>query len=155
MKTQILTISLLLALTLSCNKKSETIETEQEVQTEEPKVAVIEKECFELVKGNDTITLSLTSSANNVNGELKYDWFEKDGNTGTYSGIFIGDTLFADYTFQSEGMTSVRETVFVKSGNTLVQGFGDMEEKGNKQVFKDPKKLKFDNSIVLMKSDCK
>ena len=98
--------------------------------------------------------LKIVQNSNNVNGELHYHLKEKDANMGTISGIFIGDTLFGDYTFKSEGMTSVREAIFVRKGNTMVQGMGEMEERNNKQCFKNPKALSFDNSIVLEKIDC-
>ena len=154
MKTRILTSALLFLMMLSCNKKAET-ETVT-VETPEPKPAKDsrDRECFQLVKKNDTIMLNIAQNSNNVNGELHYHFHEKDANMGTISGIFIGDTLIADYTFKSEGMTSVRETIFVRKGNTLVQGIGEMEEKESKQVFKYPKALTFDNSIVLEKIDC-
>ena len=85
---------------------------------------------------------------------MVYNFFEKDKNSGTVSGMFKGDTLYADYTFQSEGTSSVRETVFIKKGNTLVEGFGEITEKDNKQIFKDKKALKFDESVVLNKVEC-
>jgi hypothetical protein len=154
MKIQILTACILLASLAGCNKKAVTPVTP--VAPEPPKETVAaEKECYQFIKGKDTVSLTLAMNANNANGELSYNLDGKDKNTGTFSGIFIGDTLYSDYTFQSEGMTSVRETVFLRNGNTLIQGFGDMTEKDNKQIFKDGKKLKFDHSMVLTKMDCK
>lgn len=65
-----------------------------------------------------------------------------------------GDTLIVDYTFDSEGSESVREVVFLKRNNQLIEGFGDVEEKDGKTVFKDKSKLIFGNSIVFKKVDC-
>lgn len=153
MKTKILSGAILLVFCLACNKKTETTES---VITEptKPETEITQKDCYEFVKGKDTVRLSLVQNGNNVNGELAYNWFEKDKNSGTLSGIFVGDTLFADYTFQSEGTTSVRETAFVKNGDKLTEGFGEVTEKDNKQVFKNPKALKFDSDIVLERTEC-
>ena len=152
MKSKILSVAMLLIVFVAC-KKAETTES---VITEptKPETEITQKDCYEIVKGKDTVKLSLVQNGNNVTGELAYNWFEKDRNSGTLSGIFVGDTLFADYTFQSEGTTSVRETAFVKNGDKLIEGFGEVTEKDGKQVFKNPKALKFDNSIVLERTEC-
>ncbi len=111
------------------------------------------REFFLWTKGKDSVTIEYTRKANNVSGKLRYAWFEKDKNNGTFVGVFDGDTLRADYTFQSEGMTSVREIVFVRNGEKLLQGNGEMTEKDNKVVFVD-RKLDFTNTIELSKTQC-
>jgi len=153
MRTQILVSLIFLAVMISC-KKAETTDAVFTPENEASVAEITGKGCYEFIKGKDTVTLSLVQNSNNVNGELDYHWAEKDRNRGTISGIFIGDTLFADYTFMSEGLTSVREIAFVKKGNSLVEGFGDVVEKDRKQVFTNPKKLNFDGGILLIKTDC-
>ena len=64
------------------------------------------------------------------------------------------DLLIADYSFMAEGMKSTRQVVFKKSGNDLVEGYGEIEEKDNKVVFKNVDSLDFNNSIVLKITDC-
>ncbi len=139
---------------LSCDQKKETeIESEEiDLKNEQP-VVDSARECFLWTKGKDSITMEYTRKANNVSGKLRYAWFEKDKNDGTFVGVFDGDTLRADYTFQSEGMTSVREIVFVRNGEKLLQGNGEMTEKDNKVVFVD-RKLDFTNTIELSKTQC-
>jgi hypothetical protein len=153
MKTNIISAALLLLL-ISCNKKSEVDTVTIGTGRTAPAEVIREKECYQLISNKDTVMLSIVQNADNVNGELVYKLYEKDNNKGTISGIFIGDTLFADYTFKSEGMTSVREAVFVKKGDSLLQGSGEMEEKNNKQCFKQPKALKFENATALTKTNC-
>lgn len=155
MKTRFLILGMIISLA-SCNKKAEDAKVVTEPEIEQPEITAPAKECYEYANGKDTIHLSLTTTnGNNVSGDLKYAWFEKDNNTGTLSGMFKGDTLYADYTFQSEGMTSVRETVFLRKGDELLQGYGDITEKDNKQTFKDKKSVKFDEKMVLKKVVCK
>ena len=140
----------------SCKEKLEEeniVVTEQEM--EQPEI-VAEKECYLWTsKGKDTIKMSIvTANGNNVSGDLQYNFFEKDGNFGKFTGMFQGDTLHATYDFESEGMKSTRESVFLKKGTTLVEGFGEIITVGNKQTFKDKKDLKFDGSVTLNKVDC-
>lgn len=154
MKNRILAFAVVGIFFASCKEKTEEqVVTEQEM--EQPEVSIAAKDCYLFAKGKDTVRMTLvTANGNNVSGDLVYNLYEKDKNSGTVSGMFKGDTLYADYTFQSEGMSSVRETVFVKKGITLVEGFGEIEEKDNKQVFKDKKALKFEGSIILNKVEC-
>ncbi|RZK10843.1 MAG: hypothetical protein EOO46_09100 [Flavobacterium sp.] len=157
MKRSVLAIAVALIVMVSC-KKEETKEevvmptVQDEMPAEEPAVT----ECYSAIIKKDTISLSLTVKDSSLEkGELHYNFFEKDKNQGTLTGTFKGDTLFADYTFMSEGKSSVREVVFLKKGNIFIEGYGDVEEKDNKTVFKDKKKLFFDSKIVLSKTDCK
>jgi len=139
----------------SCGKKEETkVVTEQEM--EQPEITIQDRECFLWTsKGKDTIKMSLTTAnGGNISGDLEYNFFEKDGNKGKFSGLIKGDTIYVTYDFQSEGTNSTRESAFLKKGNTLVEGFGEVETKGSSQTFKDKKALKFDGSVTLNKVDC-
>lgn len=102
----------------------------------------------------DTIQLSLLSTGDSVSGTLRYKVFQKDENNGSIHGNFRADTLFAEYVFQSEGMQSIREVVFLRKNGSLVQGIGPVEEQGNRQYFTDHKQIHFDSGIELRKSDC-
>ena len=56
----------------------------------------------------------------------------------------------------SEGITSNRQVVFLKKGNTYVEGYGDIVDDNNGNViFKDLKQLKFEGNVVLSKINCK
>ena len=118
-------------------------------------VPVTEQVCYSYVKGKDTAELTLITTGIVSTGELKYKWFEKDNNSGAIAGEMRGDTLLADYTFNSEGVRSVRQVVFLKKGDQLLEGFGDVEDRNGKTQFKDLKKVDFSNPITFSKSVCK
>lgn len=136
------------------NKKDETVIPPLEV---EAPMETAKKECYQAVIEKDTITLSVdVNSVNEFKGELNYSYYEKDKSFGTLLGNVKGDTIFADYNFQSEGVTSIREIAYIKKdANTYVEGYGDMVESNGKMSFKDRKKIKFDGNIVYNKIDCK
>jgi len=111
--------------------------------------------CYQYIKNRDTATLSVKAAGNQVSGSLGYNLYEKDKNSGTFTGLVKGDTMIADYTFHSEGKISVRQIALLKQGDKLIEGFGDVQEIKGNMKFKDISKLKFNNSIVFSKIDCK
>jgi hypothetical protein len=110
--------------------------------------------CYSYNKNKDYVMLKITIIDNKVTGDLVYEYYEKDKNSGKINGVIKGDTLFADYTFMSEGLTSLREVAFLIKQNELVEGYGAVEEKEGKTIFKDKSTLEFNNTMVLKKIEC-
>jgi hypothetical protein len=110
--------------------------------------------CYEMVFKKDSAELSINVKDTVVTGTLNFNLYEKDKNKGMIKGVLRDDMIFADYTFQSEGMSSVREVVFKVEDGTLVQAFGDMEERKNKLVFTDKDHLQFQKANPFIKTDC-
>ncbi len=112
--------------------------------------------CYEYVKNNDTVKMTLMSSGPITTGELSYNLFEKDKNNGIFEGELHGDTLIAEYTFNSEGKESIRQVAFLKKGDQLVEGYGDVKAAENgKMMFKNTSTLQFGGGIVLNKVECR
>jgi hypothetical protein len=158
MKKVIVSGLVLMSVLVSCKKEEEKqVET---IPDASEKIVVEEQvsdECYSGSIKKDTILMNLTIKGNEVtNGKLSYKFYEKDKNQGTLVGELKGDTLIADYTFMSEGVSSVRQVAFLKKGNTYVEGYGDVvDDNKGKVTFKDKKQLKFDGNVVLSKVDCK
>ena len=55
----------------------------------------------------------------------------------------------------SEGIESVREVVFIKTINGWVEGYGEVDDKDGKVIFKNRNKITFDNNVVLKETACK
>lgn len=156
MKKLVLVVAVAMVLMVSCKKETKEEIAVPTMREEIPAEESAVRECYSGIIKKDTILLSLSVKNSSLEeGELHYNFFEKDKAHGTLTGTFKGDTLFADYAFMSEGKQSFREVIFLKKGNIFIEGYGDVEEKGNKTVFKDKKKLFFDSKIVLSKTDCK
>ena len=113
-----------------------------------------EKNCYANYSLKDTVKLELVKNENIISGTLSFKYFGKDENIGTFAGVMRGDTLVADYTFMSEGVTSVRQIAFIKLDNTLVEGYGDVEEKNGEMVFKNIGKLNFKDGAPLVLGVC-
>lgn len=163
MRHQILLPILLAGFVLSCNSEQANKKTEDSTAVVKTDTAVVAtnapintSDCYQYVKNRDTASLKLNVTGEELTGELSYKLFEKDSNSGKIAGELKGDTIIAEYTFNSEGMRSVREVVFVKKADgKLYEGTGDVMEKGGKTIFKNRSALKFGQSIVFSKADCK
>lgn len=98
--------------------------------------------------------LRLNQRGDAVEGELTYYVREKDSNRGTIVGTMRDDTLFGEYTFQSEGITSIREVAFIRRGDELVEAFGEVEERDGKFVFSDRSLITPNENVILKQTDC-
>ena len=127
---------------------------EQASQTTQAPTVPAGPECYAYRTDTDTVRLTLQTTQPTVTGQLAYRYFEKDRNQGTISGTMHGDTLLADYTFQSEGTTSVRQVAFLRRDIGLVEGFGPMAEHQGKLIFTQPQKLEYDAKYTLLPVPC-
>lgn len=108
--------------------------------------------CYSFEANNNSVSLQMETTGNEVTGSMVYSLAEKDKNTGTFKGTINNNILIADYTFQSEGVESTRQIAFEIKGDQLIEGFGGMNEDGTR--FKDVAQLKFDSTMPLSKVDC-
>jgi hypothetical protein len=159
MKKVLAITTLVLTVLISCKKETTTTEPVQ-ITPSAPKEAEIAEpagdQCYASRLNGYIVALSFNvNSHQEVNGKLSYNLTGKDKNEGTLIGNMKGDTLVGDYTFMSEGVSSVREVVFLQREGTLIEGYGDVVDSNGKVSFKDKSKLKFEQKNVLTKVDCK
>ena len=158
MKYSFLVLFLAVIIIASCNnvpKKSTEITTVKDtVKTAENKIMIPVSSCYSSTTGKDTVTLKVEVFPNVVTGKLSYKFYEKDSNKGEFDGQFHGDTLLADYKFMSEGKLSTRQVIFLIKNNVAREGYGKMEEKNGKMVFKDMKGVSFETGLALNKVEC-
>ena len=151
MKKFIPILTVAAALLSACESK--TTKTDAKLTSEiNPKDSV---QCYQYIKDRDTAALTLNIDDDKVTGSLSYNLFEKDKNNGVIAGIIKGDTIIADYSFQSEGTTSIRQVAWVKKDNQLLEGYGEVVEVDGKTEFKDQSKLSFEKAIIFTKINCK
>ena len=157
MKNTILFFFILIA---GCTSQTREDKTEDVVQDSSVSEKVTPRPllvpgCYSWITKQDSALLKLDVLGNDVSGDLKYFIFEKDNNKGTIRGTLHDSLIVADYTFQSEGMTSVRQVVFKIHGDSLSEGFGDIDMKSDTARFKDISELQFQNERSFIKTDCK
>jgi hypothetical protein len=110
--------------------------------------------CYTWALNKDTALLSIKMAGSGITGTLIYDWNEKDRNAGTLKGIVQDSLVIAQYTFESEGMQSVREVAFKIQRGELVEGFGNYTPTGDTLRFSDITKLKYQSNRPFKKVDC-
>ena len=158
MRYSILILSLASITIASCNnepkKLTNTTTVQDTVKTVENKIMIPASSCYSSTTGKDTFLLKVEVFPNVVTGKLSYKFFEKDSNEGEFDGQLYGDTLLADYKFMSEGQLSTRQVIFLIKNNIATEGYGNMEERNGKMVFKDIKGVSFGKGLSLKKIDC-
>ena len=158
MKYSFLILFLAAIIIASCNsapkKTTETTTVEDTVKTVENIVMIPTSSCYSSTTGKDTVTLKVEVFPNLVTGSLSYKFYEKDSNKGDFEGKLRGDTLFADYKFLSEGVQSTREVIFLINDSVAIEGYGNMEEKNGKMVFKNQREVDFAKGLSLKKNQC-
>lgn len=151
-----LSLLLIVTCTISCNgnepssQRNDTVIEETKVTTHKSPDVI----CFSTT-GTDTVILRINISDSLVSGTLIYKLYEKDSNKGKLEGKLYGDTLIADYKFISEGIESIRQVAFLIKDSMAIEGYGDIEQKDGKTVFKNLKSLDFTHGLPLTKVDCK
>ena len=158
MKYSFLVLFLAAILIASCNneqkKPIETTMVKDTVKTVENKIMIPASSCYSSITGKDTVILKVEVFPNVVTGKLSYQFYEKDSNKGELTGQLKGDTLLADYKFMSEGTQSIRQVIFLIKNNIATEGYGNMEEKNGKMVFKDMRGVSFETGLALNKVEC-
>jgi hypothetical protein len=140
-------IGVLLLIFSSCKMRDET----QAVQINETEA---DSACYVYVQGRDSIKLSLRQRQGKIRGDLQFGFYEKDKSYGTIEGEMKGDTLFANYSFTSEGTLSSREVALLKRDDSFILGSGDIANSGNTDVFKDRETIEFGDGVILKNTDC-
>lgn len=108
--------------------------------------------CYSAMLERDVYTLTITSEhRGTVLGSVSFDNFEKDSSSGTFVGTYNDGLLVGDYSFQSEGMSSVRQLAFQKVDNGFVPGFGEVQVVDDRETFVDTTALSYDNSYTFIK----
>jgi hypothetical protein len=112
--------------------------------------------CYVARITKDVYTMHIESqNGENISGTLDFDNFEKDSSSGSFVGTYRDGILLGDYSFQSEGMYSVMQVIFKKSGDDFIRGYGDLNAEGNR--FTNPSTVIYDPSSALSlfkKEDC-
>ena len=150
-----------LVIILSCNEQrandtsfnatKDTVEGIDEIDTAVKDIAG----CYVSILKHDTALLKINNENGMITGDLAYRRFQKDDNVGTIKGRVEDGLVIAAYTFQSEGITSVREVVFKIEGPNLIEGYGDIDMVGDTAAFKNISQLKYEYAEPFVKGECK
>jgi uncharacterized protein (UPF0333 family) len=147
MKTTILFMLIAAGMITGCNQppasQSNTNDSTTAVTATVPASSTT---CFIKAIGKDTVLLQLVVNDSLVTGQLSYNFYEKDKNTGNITGKIKDNIIRATYHFMSEGQQNVREVTFKLSGNQVFEGVPDSFGKGGAPFFNgSDAALKFDS----------
>ena len=130
----------------ACKQKpAEVNEADQDIKKEY---------CYAYSKDSSEVSLKITVDDNKVLGSLIYHWKEKDNNSGTIAGEMKGDTLFAAYSFISEGLNGTRHVVFLRSDDSFIEGHGDIDPDSGQPDLSNRSHIDFKDGLKLSGVDC-
>ena len=138
----------LIAIATACNQNKPKDNANVESSSESA------KQCYAAVTGKDSAFLSLDTLSSEVKGTLAFNFAEKDDLSGDVRGEFKGDTLFVDYAFKHKEAVSNNPLVFLKVGDKLVQGSGEIETYLGKTYFSNHSQIKFEGGFEFEPTDC-
>ena len=149
---------ILILFAAGCTSQNENSPDTSQLKSSKEKVSAASVEgCYLSVFNKDTSRLKIIANDNRITGALSYKRFEKDSNNGTISGQIKDSLIVAYYTFQSEGIISVREVAFkFDSKGFLREGFGEIviRNTGDTASFKTLSELNFHESPAFVKEEC-
>lgn len=150
-KSSFLIIALCSIIFVSCNSNTKKAELKDSVET----FSMENASCYKAVSNADTATLKFDQKGKKVVGVLAFNFKAKENTNGTIIGEFKGDTLFVDYTFKLKGKGYKNPQVFLKQGDNLMQGSGELEVYVGRTYFKKSVPFIFKNGFVFEPLDCK
>lgn len=104
--------------------------------------------CYVANLSKDIYTLTILSQeGESFEGKLNINNFEKDSSTGSLKGTYRNGILLGDFTFQSEGIESVVQVIFIKAGDNFIRGYGAVDKETGTR-FVDIKNIQYDPSVV-------
>jgi len=140
----------------SCKKnQSQQVDGLPQGQFEKP----ISTQCYKAIYEQDTIDLKINTLKNGkITGNMEMNVFNRAKKLGKIAGEFRGDTLFAAYTFILEAnkqITYKNPMAFLKRGNQLIMGNGEIETTMGASYFVKGKPIEFDRvKYKFSKVDC-
>lgn len=132
---------------IACKNEADTDESTSNMEKSE-----LEITCYSYASTRDTINMKIEKLAENVSGTLDIAYTEKDKNSGTFLGKMKGDTLSALYTFNSEGMQTTREIIFLVKKEQLLEGHGPLNAEGTH--FENRNSITFSTQMPLALVQC-
>ncbi|MBF2708480.1 hypothetical protein [Flavobacterium soyangense] len=138
----------------SCNKNQKDVKATL-ISSEKP----VSVQCYKALYDNDTIDLKInTLKKEKITGNMVMKVFNRAKKIGKIAGEFHGDTLFVAYTFILEAnkqITYKNPMAFLKRGNELILGNGEIETTMGASYFVKGKPIDFDNvKYKFTKVDC-
>jgi hypothetical protein len=136
----------------SVSTEETTSQEASETPTGTTTTNAIPRDCYLADLEGNKIEMEIQYNPEDITGTLTYAFVGKDLNTGTFKGKLENNVLIADYTFQSEGVSSKRQIAFKLIDDQFVEGYGELIKNGTQ--FKDPTQLEFNSNMPLKKVAC-
>ncbi|WP_346237720.1 hypothetical protein ABDK00_001405 [Niabella insulamsoli] len=148
---------ILMLTVIACNTApKEDTENEPKVENVSIDAGAVESnlpQCYVFIAQKDTYALKLAFTDEAVKGTAVYKNHEKDSSHGDVEGAISGDIIHLWYSFNSEGMKSVRELFFKRTGEGLVTGVAEEQTKADSAFVADKDAVRYEGP-TYKPADC-
>lgn len=110
--------------------------------------------CYMRVMDRDTLAASLQQDGDNITGRFTFDNYQMDGSSGSVAGVRDGDIVRLTYTFQAEGMNSVRLLHLKVEDDGLVLGEGKIASRGDTTFYVNDSEISYPSKNKLSSLHC-
>ncbi|MBP6911806.1 MAG: hypothetical protein KBB88_01220 [Candidatus Pacebacteria bacterium] len=113
--------------------------------------------CYAFQSNKDIYTLEIrhehtVEDRTDISGVLSYSNFQKDSSSGSFNGTYSNEVVVGNYSFESEGMHSVRQIAFKKVGDAFIPGYGPSSSIHGVDTFTDTKNIQYEPEQVFVKT---
>ncbi len=115
---------------------------------------VDEMYCFSGEFDDENYLLRIYVEGEEIVGIMEFFLSNNDKKEGTFEGILVGDTIFADLSIQHQDLFLRREVAFLMTSTGLEEGKAEMTESEGKMIFKNHSDLSFGQDLILKPIDC-
>lgn len=155
-KIQLLILPIAIMMISSCNRNQKS--EDQKNQDSIAKANSLNTKrlsCYEAASNADSALLKLEEINGEILGELSFNFFKKEDTFGTIRGAFKGDTLFVDYNYTLKGTTYKNPQAFLRKGDQLIQGRGEISTYLGRTTFSKDTPIDFKQGFVFNLAECK
>ena len=105
--------------------------------------AAMEGTCYAHYLGKDVTAIQIIMDGDKISGYMDWSPNEKDGGHGFIVGTKSGNIITADWTYMIEGSKNTEQIMLKLDGDKLSKAEGELTEKNDKLVLKNPAKAKY------------
>ncbi|TKB98852.1 hypothetical protein [Pedobacter cryophilus] len=155
-KIRLLILPIAIIMISSCNRNLKSADQKNQdsiAMADSLKTKILS--CYEAVSNADSALLKLEEINGEIQGELSFNFAEKEDTFGTVRGAFKGDTLFVDYNYTLNGTTYKNPQAFLRKGDQLIQGRGEISTYLGRTTFSKDTPIDFKQGFVFNLAECK
>jgi hypothetical protein len=145
----LLSLAITLGLFYGCGQKNT-----DKLSTEDQMNQVLKSETYTAIYERDTAMISIIRKGAKIEGKLSFSYGSGIREAGTLKGVVKGDTLLADYHYQSQkGQWQRNPVALLKKGGLLYMGVGETKFAWGRTYFANTAAIDYEKGRFVFVKD--